>query len=202
MAEHPVPEMLRLSLSDLALRTKIMKVNVGTSIEDILSKALDPPSHINIQRAVSSLVEVRALTATEEITGLGRYLAQLPTDVHLGKFLLMAAILKCLDPALTIAAALSSKSPFITPLGREDEAERAKVAFRVDNSDFLTIHNAFSAWRRAWANGQHAARALCRKSFLSYQVNCDFACGFCRLTTRLESATNRRDPSTIPDISC
>jgi ATP-dependent RNA helicase DHX29 len=171
MAEHPVPEMLRLSLSDLALRTKIMKVDVGSSIEEILSKALDPPSQINIQRAVASLVEVRALTAAEEITGLGRYLAQLPTDVHLGKFLLMAAILKCLDPALTIAAALSSKGPFIAPLGKEDEAERAKASFRTDNSDFLTIHNAFSAWRRAWNNGQAAARALCRKSFLSYQVD-------------------------------
>jgi len=131
MAENPVPEMLRLSLSDLALRTKIMKVNAGTSIEEVLSKALDPPSIQNIQRAVASLVEAGALTATEEITGLGRYLARLPTDVSLGKFLLMATVFKCLDPALTIAAALSSKSPFITPFGKEDEAERQKASFRI-----------------------------------------------------------------------
>jgi ATP-dependent RNA helicase DHX29 len=130
MAEHPVPEMLRLSLSDLALRTKIMKVDVGSSIEEVLSKALDPPSVQNIQRAVSSLVEAGALTATEEITGLGRYLAQLPTDVSLGKFLLIATVFKCLDPALTIAATLNSKSPFITPFGKEDEAERQKASFR------------------------------------------------------------------------
>lgn len=58
MAEHPLPEMMRLSLSDLALRIKIMKVQLGTSIEDVLLRALDPPSAINIQRAVSSLVEV------------------------------------------------------------------------------------------------------------------------------------------------
>lgn len=62
---------------------------------------------------------------------MGRLLSQLPTDVHLGKFLLMATVFKCLDPALTIAAALNSKSPFISPLGREEEAERAKAAFRV-----------------------------------------------------------------------
>ena len=158
MAEHPVPEMLRLSLSELALRTKIMKVDVGSSIEDILSRALDPPSQINIQRAVASLVDAGALTSTEEITGLGRYLAQLPTDVALGKFLLIAAVFKCLDPALTIAATLSSKSPFVSPFGKEDEADRQKAAFRVDNSDFLTIHNAFATWRRACANGQNVAR--------------------------------------------
>ena len=58
MASHPDPEIMRLSLSDLALRIKIMKVNLGTSIEDVLSRALDPPLGINIQRAVSSLVEV------------------------------------------------------------------------------------------------------------------------------------------------
>ncbi|THH02832.1 hypothetical protein EW026_g81 [Hermanssonia centrifuga] len=57
MAEHPDPEMLRLSLSDLALRIKIMKVSLGSSIEDTLSRALDPPSSVNIQRAVAALVE-------------------------------------------------------------------------------------------------------------------------------------------------
>jgi len=58
MAENPLPEMMRLSLSDLALRIKIMRVNLGTSIEDVLSRALDPPIAINVQRAIAMLVEV------------------------------------------------------------------------------------------------------------------------------------------------
>lgn len=58
MADNPLPEMMRLSLSDLALRIKIMKIKIGTSIEDVLSRALDPPSAINVQRAISALVEV------------------------------------------------------------------------------------------------------------------------------------------------
>ena len=52
---------MRLSLSHLALRIKILKVDLGSSIEDVLSQALDPPSPVNIQRAVSVLVEVRSL---------------------------------------------------------------------------------------------------------------------------------------------
>jgi ATP-dependent RNA helicase DHX29 len=59
MVEHPLPEMMRLSLSDLALRIKIMKVNLGSSIENVLSRALDPPASINVQRAISVLIEVR-----------------------------------------------------------------------------------------------------------------------------------------------
>jgi ATP-dependent RNA helicase DHX29 len=74
---------------------------------------------------------VRALTTSEEITPLGRLLSKLPTDVHLGKFLLIATIFRCLDPALTIAAALSSKSPFLIPFGAESEADLAKGNFRV-----------------------------------------------------------------------
>ncbi|KAI0824200.1 P-loop containing nucleoside triphosphate hydrolase protein [Trametes gibbosa] len=167
LAAHPDPEIMRLSLSDLALRIKIMKVNLGTSIEDVLSRALDPPLGINVQRAVSALVEVRALTPSEEITPMGRLLSQLPTDVHLGKFLLIATLFRCLDPALTIAATLNSKSPFLTPLGLEHEAERAKLSFRVENSDFLSIHNAFASWRRASGNG--IARKFCKSNYLSHQ---------------------------------
>lgn len=70
------------------------------------------------------------MTATEEITPMGRLLSKLPADVHLGKFLLTAVLFKCLDPALTIAAALSSKSPFIAPFGMEAEADRAKDEFK------------------------------------------------------------------------
>ncbi|KAI0757146.1 P-loop containing nucleoside triphosphate hydrolase protein [Daedaleopsis nitida] len=167
MAAHPDPEIMRLSLSDLALRIKIMKVNLGTSIEDVLSRALDPPLGINVQRAVSSLVEVRALTSSEEITPMGRLLSQLPTDVHLGKFLLIATLFRCLDPALTITATLNSKSPFLTPLGLEAEAERAKLSFRTENSDFLTLHNAFASWRRASGNG--IAKKFCKTNYLSHQ---------------------------------
>lgn len=147
MVDNPLPEMMRLSLADLSLRIKIMKVKLGSSIEvcwtfthytqililalqDVLSRALDPPTPLNVQRAISMLVEVRALTPSEEITPMGRLLSKLPTDVHLGKFLLIATLFRCLDPALTIAAALNSKSPFLTPFGLEQEADRAKAFFK------------------------------------------------------------------------
>lgn len=168
MAGDPLPEMMRLSLSDLALRIKMMRVSLGTSIEDVLSRALDPPIATNIQGAIAMLVEVRALTLAEDITPMGRLLSKLPTDVHLGKFLLIATLFRCLDPALTIAAALSSKSPFLTPFGLEAEAERAKATFRSGDSDFLTIHNAFDSWRKASANGGYVYK-FCRVNYISHQ---------------------------------
>ncbi|CDW97667.1 hypothetical protein [Sporisorium scitamineum] len=165
--EHPLPEMLRLSLQDLALKLKIMKIKIGNSIENALSQALDPPSPANVQRAIAALVEVKALTSTEEITHLGRHLSKMPLDVHMGKFLLVATLFKCLDPALTIAAALNSKSPFMTPFGKELEADRAKQSFKLGDSDFLTIANAFNGFRRSTAQNHH--RTFCNRSFLSIQ---------------------------------
>ena len=45
-------------------------------------------------------------------------------DARIGKLLLLAAVLSCLAPALSIAAALSYKSPFLP----DDTALRARQA--------------------------------------------------------------------------
>ncbi|GAA5823603.1 hypothetical protein JCM11251_000694 [Rhodosporidiobolus azoricus] len=166
MQEHPQPEMMRLSLQDLALRIKIMKIGTQ-SIEETLGKALDAPLAVNVQRAIAALIEVKALTPNEEITALGRHLAKLPMDVHLGLFLIMSCIFNCLDAALTITATLNSKSPWITPFGRESEADAVKRGFKVENSDFLTTYNAYCSWRDACSNNYEMQ--FVRKSFLSLQ---------------------------------
>lgn len=168
LAEHPIPEMLRLSLQDLALRIKILKVKLGSSVEEVLLRALDPPSSTNIQRAVAALVEVKALNTNEDITPMGRLLSKLPMDVHLGKFLLVAALFRCLDPALTIAATLNSKSPFITPFGFEAQANAAKKGFATDNSDFLTLVNVFDSWRSA-SDNPNFVRTFCKRNYVSHQ---------------------------------
>lgn len=73
------------------------------SIEEVFSKAFDPPSAKNVQQAIAALQEVKALTSSEEITPLGRHLVKLPIDVHLGKMLLLACLFRCLDPGMCFA---------------------------------------------------------------------------------------------------
>jgi len=46
---------------------------------------------------------------------------------------------------------------------------RRNISYFSDNSDFLTIHNAFSSWRRACSNAGFA-RKFCRANFMSHQV--------------------------------
>jgi ATP-dependent RNA helicase DHX29 len=167
IATSPTPEMLRLSLQDLALRVKICKLG---GIEDVLAEALDPPLAKNVRRAVDSLIEVKALTTLEELTPLGRQLAKLPLDVYLGKLLLLSSIFKCVDAGLSLAAILSSKSPFVTPLKARSQARLARLAFKKGNSDLLTVYNAYCSWRRICQSNPSSEYQYCRKNYLSPQI--------------------------------
>jgi ATP-dependent RNA helicase DHX29 len=135
LAEQQTPEMLRLSLQDLVLRVKICKLG---EIEETLSQALDPPSAKNIRRAIDALVDVKALTTAEELTPLGRQLAKLPLDVFLGKLILLGSIFQCLDVCITVAATLSSKSPFSAPMGSRSQADLARLSFKKGMGSFIS----------------------------------------------------------------
>ncbi|KAK8092028.1 ATP-dependent RNA helicase A [Apiospora hydei] len=165
MADQQTPEMLRLSLQDLAIRVKICKIG---GIEETLGEALDPPSAKNIRRAVDALVDVRALTAGEDLTPLGLQLAKLPLDVFLGKLILQGTIFKCLDMAITVAAILSSKSPFSAAFGQRTQADQARKSFKRGDSDLLTVYNAYLAWKNVIQQGAPVFQ-FCKKNFLSHQ---------------------------------
>lgn len=186
MPGEQAPEILRLSLQDLVLRVKICKLG---SIEQTLSEALDPPSSKNIRRAIDALVDVKALTAAEDLTPLGRQLARLPLDVFLGKLILLGAIFGCLDAMLTIAAMLSSKSPFSVPMGTISQADVARQAFRKGDSDLLTVYNAYCAWRRVCGGSTAMSeQQFCQRNFMSQQTLSNIEDTKAQLTTSLADA--------------
>lgn len=165
MLEQQTPEIMRLSLQDLCLRVKICGLG---NVEEVLTSAMDPPTAKNIRRAVDSLVEVKALTSAEELTPLGRQLAKLPLDVYLGKLVLLGSLFSCLDATVTIAALLSSKSPFIKPsVGSATEANTIRLGFKRGDSDLLTSYNAYCSWRNVCLNRTIPEGEFCRRNYLS-----------------------------------
>ncbi|KAJ6051991.1 hypothetical protein N7460_002525 [Penicillium canescens] len=167
LAEQQTPELLRLSLQDLVLRVKICKLG---EVEQTLLEALDPPSSKNIRRAIDSLKEVKALTSNESLTSLGTQLAKLPLDVFLGKMIIHGAFFRCLDATVSIAAILSSKSPFVNTIGSNSQRDGARVSFQKGDSDLLTVYNAYCSWRRVRSTPGSNEFAFCRKNFLSPQT--------------------------------
>ncbi|KAJ5084240.1 Helicase C-terminal [Penicillium alfredii] len=167
LAEQQTPEMLRLSLQDLVLRVKICKLG---EVEQTLLEALDPPSSKNIRRAIDALKEVKALTSNESLTSLGVQLAKLPLDVFLGKLIIHGAFFRCLDAAVSIAAILSSKSPFVNTMGSNSQRDAARMSFQRGDSDLLTVYNAYCGWRRTRSTPGSNEYSFCRKNFLNPQT--------------------------------
>lgn len=81
----------------------------------------------------------------------GHQLASLPVNPRIGKAMLVAASLGCLDPVLTIAACLAHRNPFVIPMGKEREADEAKRRFAEgEASDHRALLRAFEgAWHTA-----------------------------------------------------
>ncbi|XP_062368583.1 ATP-dependent RNA helicase DHX29 isoform X2 [Cinclus cinclus] len=164
--EYSVPEILRVPLEELCLH--IMKCSLG-SPEDFLSKALDPPQQQVIGNAMNLLRKIGACQLNEpKLTPLGQHLAALPVNVKIGKMLIFGAIFGCLDPVATLAAVMTEKSPFTTPIGRKDEADLAKSSLAMAVSDHITIYNAYLGWKRARQEGGYRAEmTYCRRNFLN-----------------------------------
>uniref|UniRef100_A0A8C9JRF6 ATP-dependent RNA helicase DHX29 n=1 Tax=Panthera tigris altaica TaxID=74533 RepID=A0A8C9JRF6_PANTA len=164
--DYSVPEILRVPLEELCLH--IMKCSLG-SPEDFLAKALDPPQLQVISNAMNLLRKIGACELNEPtLTPLGQHLAALPVNVKIGKMLIFGAIFGCLDPVATLAAVMTEKSPFTTPIGRKDEADLAKSALAMADSDHLTIYNAYLGWKKARQEGGYRSEiAYCRRNFLN-----------------------------------
>lgn len=105
---HATPEILRLPLHELCLAAKLL-APFNTSIADFLAKAPEPPPPLATRNAVNLLKLTDALTPCEDLTELGQHLVNLAVEPRLGKCLLFAVLLRCLDPVLTIVCTLTHK---------------------------------------------------------------------------------------------
>ncbi|KAK5849246.1 hypothetical protein PBY51_008900 [Eleginops maclovinus] len=167
LAEQQLPEIQRVPLEQLCLRIKILDLFADRMLESVFSRLIEPPAMESLDAAKQRLRDLGALTDDEKLTPLGYHLACLPVDVRIGKLMLFGAIFRCLDPALTIAASLAFKSPFVSPWDKREEANEKKVAFALASSDHLALLQAYKGWCCAAKNGHQAGFLYCRENFLS-----------------------------------
>ncbi|XP_036384365.1 3'-5' RNA helicase YTHDC2 [Megalops cyprinoides] len=167
MLEYQVPQLLRMPLQELCLHTKLL-APITCPIAEFLSKAPEPPPILIVKNAVQMLKTIDAMDQWEDLTELGYHLADLPMEPHLGKMVLCAVVLKCLDPILTIACTLAHREPFILPVqpSQKRTALLCRKRFAAGTfSDHMALLRAFQAWQKARGDGWE--RAFCEKNFLS-----------------------------------
>lgn len=108
MEDERIPEMLRVSLEELCLHSKILAPQ-DMNIHNFLMMAPDAPSANSVRVAIENLQFLGALDKEEDLTRLGEYLAQLTLEPHLGKILIFGVIFRCLEPILTLVSAMTHK---------------------------------------------------------------------------------------------
>lgn len=191
MQEYQLPEMLRVGLEDLVLQ--ILLLDLGEP-SVFLMKAVNPPSALAIRNSLQLLEGLGAvdckwgenngediinrngtdnvsscnsLDVSSGLTALGFHLATIPVDPRVGKMMIYGALFGCIDPALTIAASMSARNPFVSPFDKRDEADAARKTFAREGSDHLTTLEAFNQWKTMRSKGNRAVQLFLRENFLS-----------------------------------
>ena len=91
--------------------SRLMSCVRHLSAVQFLGTFLDAPATASIDGALGVLHSLSAVDSKQNITPLGKHLAELPLDVRLAKLLIFGAVLQCLDPVLTIAACMVRVHP-------------------------------------------------------------------------------------------
>ncbi|KAI0166950.1 P-loop containing nucleoside triphosphate hydrolase protein [Hypoxylon sp. FL1284] len=168
MPERPEPEIRRVPLEQLCLSVRAM----GTKdVGGFLSRTPTPPEITAVENAVKMLRRMGALDG-DELTALGQQLAMIPADLRCGKLMIYGAIFGCLDESVAIASILSTKSPFVAPPEKRDEAKAARMRFFRGDGDLLTDLRAYQQWSAMAEEGtpQRQLRQFCDENFLSFQT--------------------------------
>lgn len=173
MAERPEPEIRRVPLEQLCLSVRAMGMR---DVARFLGRSPTPPEAVAIEGAMKLLRRMGALDG-DELTAMGQQLAMLPADLRCGKLMVFGAIFGCLDDCVTIAAILSTKSPFIAPQDKRDAAKEARMRFFAGDGDLLTDLAAYTEWKAMMRDRlpMKHVRGFCDDNFLSHLTLSDIS---------------------------
>ena len=154
---HQEPEVRRVPLERLCLTTKAL--GYEQPVAKVLAALLEPPAPASVATAVDALETLGAIERSdggETLTALGHHLSLLPCDARIGKYILLGAIFGAIDETLTIAAVLTSRSPFVSPFALRDAADAEKRSFAGDTqSDHLAALRAYAEYDSITGNARY-----------------------------------------------
>ncbi|RPD82542.1 P-loop containing nucleoside triphosphate hydrolase protein [Lentinus tigrinus ALCF2SS1-7] len=169
---HQTVEMKRVDLENVVMHVKALNFP-GMTIEEVLAATIEPPAPERIEAAIQSLHMVGALDENNNLTSLGSVLLQLPVDPRLGRLVLFGSFFRCLDSALTLAAIMGAREPFVAPMHVKAEAQAKKNSWTPEEfrSDLLAALRAYREWYALQSQGLYvSANRFCSDNFLSKPV--------------------------------
>jgi ATP-dependent helicase HrpA len=166
------PEITRTNLASVLLQMAALGLGDPGQVEDF--PFLDAPDRRGVRDGLALLYELGALERGSngrpaKLTVIGRRLTRLPIDPRLGRMVLEADRLGCLDEVLVIAAGLSIQDPRERPADKQQAADQSHARFADPTSDFLSL---FHLWRYLGEQQRERSassfRRMCSAEFLHY----------------------------------
>ncbi|KIW64157.1 hypothetical protein PV04_09111 [Phialophora macrospora] len=168
MAAAAAPEIHRTPLEQLCLSVKA--TGSDRKVEEFLARTVSPPDSRAVATAMKTLQRMGALEH-DRLTGLGTYLAMIPADLRCAKLLVYGVLFDCVETCLTMAAVLATKSPFVSPRDKRDEAKDARMSFPTSEGDLMLDSAAFDQWKELFVTSRYRdMQNWCSSKFLSQQT--------------------------------
>ena len=173
--EFTEPEVRRTNLASVLLQLTSLGID---DVEEL--DWLDPPDPRQVKDGLALLEELGAVdeqleqdergrvTRHRRLTDVGRTLARLPVDPRLGRMLLEADRLGCLDEVRAVVAGLSIIDVRQRPSDDEARAELAHRRFRVEGSDLLTR---LALWRYLRSRRESLSSSAFRRMCLAEHLH-------------------------------
>lgn len=132
-------------------------------VAEYLQETIVKPPFAQVFRCVEHLKKIDVFSETEDITWLGCRLVDVPIDCLLGKLLVFAVLLQCIDPVLTIVSFMSTLDPFELNNYLDDLTEPFKDAIRTKikeersrlSEGILSDHFVYLRLYQEWQNEVH-----------------------------------------------
>ena len=166
LEDQPIPEIKRINLEHICLQLTHFTqhtTRLDSSVIQLLSNTIDPPTLSAIQHSINTLVRLGALDQQEQLTPLGQHLTALPVNnVKIGKLLLYGNMLQCMTTSVCIAAILSSNKSLLTQSNNE-----STVSVQHNKSDYLYQYQ----WYKLWYQTKHSSGGTSFKARQYAQTN-------------------------------
>lgn len=164
---HTPPEMQRCDLAPVIIQLKALGVDNICNFDFISA----PPSN-NLINSLELLHALEALDHNAKLTTpLGYQMAEFPLHPTHSKALLSAEKFGCTKEILSIIAMLQVQHVFVTPSGRKQQADKAKLKFACIEGDHITLLNVYKTFENKFnKNRKHQAMSQwCQSNFLNFK---------------------------------
>ena len=122
----------------------------ASGMDDVLGfDYMDKPSKDSLMKALEELLVLGALDEKQQLTPLGKKMAEFPIEPAFAKVLLRASEHNCTSEVIDIISLLSVENVFYSPNEKREQAAEAKKKFISVDGDHITLLNVLKAFLEA-----------------------------------------------------